>query len=346
MPREPAQARYAAVRRILSAPRVARLRALVQVQQDYMFLARQYLRAADFHHSRALYEKAQLYFGPALAGFRMLYGDRRPMADAVSDVDGGVGLWTHHINEMHDLEMRVALARASLTRAPADVAAAQAVLERNHDALLDVAAEQVSDGRDPCDVDDRPGLAALGEACRTENSLQRRLGDYWLARARLDLLIAADPETYGRPAAQQGWPNDASFDKALALIAWERRRDGRSDLYPRYTGEDDAEVELRLWHADLFARLARSLAARVTDWRGQEGYDARALRDAALNEFAAAARIAVPSRSAGRFRQAATGFLQAATAVPGPPGDAALEREGAYFRLLLADLDRIVAARP
>ncbi len=324
----------AAQRRLTASAPIRRLRALVTAQQNYMFLAQQYLRAADLYRSRALYEKARLYFAPALAGFRLLYGDRAAMADALSQTESWLGLWNHHINRMHALEARLAITQAEFTHAAADIAAAEAMLTRQADPVLALGVERAAEGKEPCDdVGDEPRLAPLARACDQENSFATRLLDFSVARARLDLLTANARDV-------------RSFDQALILLDLER---GRSTgwIWPRFRAVDEAEVALRLAHADLLDRLAGVRAAEATMESGQAAYDVSVLRSLALAELARAAEIARPGQVPTRFRRIAARFLEIAAHLPrGDRADPVAAREAAYFRTVPANLDQIALGEP
>lgn len=315
--------------------------------QNFLFLAQNYLRAADFHQSHALYAKARIYAAAALAGLAApLPGDSEDRP-----------------NELRDLEMRLALVRAGFTRSPADIAAAQAVLDRNYDPTLAAGAARAEDG-DPCELGDRPDPEGLRAACNDENDFRGRLTDYWTAQARLDLLKAADPGLFDlrtvRPAPNgssfvprgegatvptDDWPQPDAFGHAIRLLARQR-----PDMIPeqarRYDNIDDAVVLLHLLRADLFAR--RAAATPVPDPDSQAAYRARELRDAALFDLSEALRIAGPAEQAGRFRQLATRYLEI-VAIPSAEriaGNPVHEREAVFLRMALDNLDRIIAARP
>jgi hypothetical protein len=334
--------------RLLSRSRpVRRLGELMLARQNFLFLAQNYLRAADFHQSRALHGKALTYAAAALAGSTVLPPEEsqgRP-------------------NELPDLEMHLALVQAGFTRSPADIAAAQAVLDRHYDPTLLAGAARAEDG-DPCELGDRPDPEGLQAACRDESDFRGRLTDYWIAQARLDLLKAADPDHFdfrtARPApngsfyvprgeggtvAADAWPRPQAFDYAIRLLA-RQRPDMAPEQARRYDHIDDAEVLLHLLRADLFAR--RAAAPPVPDPDSQAAWRARELRDAALFDLSEGLRIAGPAEHAGRFRQLATRYLEIA-AIPSSEriaADPVQEREAVFLRATLDSLDRIVAARP
>lgn len=345
---------HAGADRLLSRSRpVQRLSALTIARQNFLFLAQNYLRAADFHQSRALYAKAQLFAGAALAGFVP-----RPLGSVPDDAPFAEA-WP---NELRDLEMSLALVQAGFTRTPADIATAQAVLDRNYDPTLSAGAERAEDG-DPCELGDRPDPTGLQAACHDENDFRGRITDYWAAQARLDLLKAADPAHFdfrtarapqnGSAYAPHGEggtvpaddiPQPGSFDHALRLLARQRQ-----DIFPerarRYDTIDDAVVLLRLLRADLYAR--RAAVTPVPEPGGQAAYRATELRRNALFDLAEALRIAGPAEQAGRFRQLAARYLEIAAIPPAPySAEPIEERQAVFLRNTLDNLDRVIAVRP
>ena len=285
------------------------------------------------------------------------------MVDAVSEAEGRIGLETRHINEMRDLEMRAAIMTAQLSRAPADLEAAARVMDRNYDGVLRQAADHAGDWGDLCDNPGEGALAAVAAACRDENAFRRRVVDFWRNQAHLDLLMAADADHYAPSrrfsqtsgsgfvrreagAPDPDWSTPYSFDAAMALLEASRGESALARVH-RFDGGAEAMAALLLAHADAYARQADSIRRRGdrrSDWEAEQR------ETAALQDLWHAEQFAPSADTPGRFRQVAERYVAIEAGIQArhaaDPEDErrvnpAIARQAAYFRTVLAELDRI-----
>jgi hypothetical protein len=313
--------------------RFERLLRLSDAQAAYAFLADQYLRAAEFYGSAALFQVAEGHFRPALAGFRVLYQDARIAMAESSDAANQLGLQAMQVNRMRDLEMRMAVMRARLTGSASDMGAAFAVMEANHDPALQQALEEAyQHGDNFCDTVDREDLAAMAKACEEENSFPLRVINYWRNRAALELLEGGEPPAHRRPRDP--------FESLKQLLGRLDIEGGVAGLGSWRRQPDETLIGLLLIRADRAADRARTV----------EGAEAADAVSSALGDLKDAGRPAPPSETPGRFRQIAHRFLALYDWAWNHPDPQVREevrrpstwaREAAYFQAVLPRLDQI-----
>ena len=282
------------------------------------------------------------------------------------EIGNALILRQHHPGEIQDVAIRLAIMAARLSRDPADIDAAARLLDANFSPVLRLAAENAERQGDFCDNGDSEDLAAIRAVCREEGDFSRRFTRFWRNQAMVDLLMAADPDHYGErprgppsatsgaswapapadPAAGRNHPNVQSFSFAISIL--ERGRLESELNGTVYGGDEEDIVALYLARADLFAALAQR-ARRPNDPRAADA--AADFLVGALGDLARAARLVEAARHPGRFRQIATRFLALVDAYEadraraleadyrGP--NAGYARQAAYFRTVLAALDRM-----
>jgi hypothetical protein len=337
-------------------PRIRRLQTLIGAQDHYLFLARQYLRASEFYRSPALLAEARRYFAAVRDSARLLHAGGQGPDAALRDflhIAAPVPL------EIRDVETRLAIHAARLGGDADAVDAAQALVNAGFDPVLRLAAGQLAHFGDFCDSvqDDEDRLAPIQTACEADNDFQRRLAYFWRNQAMLDLLMAADPVHYverpgGPPSAATAAafvrraagagtdapdPRDAwsgSVETALAIFDPERAANMPN---PNFVGPNEEQVALHVATADMYARLAGPPPAGRVD-----------LLRTTMRALVTVTRLAPAAGHPGRFRQAAARFLallgpyEAARRREGRDGpDVEIARQAAYFRVVLAVLDRI-----
>jgi hypothetical protein len=310
-----------------------RLRSMIDVRNDYTFLAGQYLRAAEFYGSPGLLARARRYAAPALDAMRITRA--LAAADVAAKLDGVSPLESGDYRDLDasDLEMRMAVVSASLSSDPEDLAAAETVLASYDEPFYKVAASEAFDHGDGfCDIGERSDLADYAKACES-GDFDKKAITWWRYRAQLDLLGTGPPDLLD------------SFYTATHLIERDYAAHNSQQYRPRYDTAADQIVTLHLACAEAFIR-----SANPNPWASSATNSNAAIQslDAALNELSLAERSAPASQTPGRFRQIATRFLSirarlAALEKPGRyPG---LERQAAYFSAVLASLDDIALGR-
>lgn len=325
---QPQGVNYSAQARFVEASRpIQRFETLVATREKYIFLATQYLRAAEEFGLLALLDKADLYLRAAVAGSDFLGPlETRPPVQNVL-------YFNLHTYITDDLEMRAAVLRAALTRNAADLARAETVVESKARPYFGELAEHAfSHGDDFCDIQsDIEQESQTHQTCVEDDEAQTRVVNQLLARATLDL-VADRENAY------------ATFDLAIRLLDRERLQDrGRCCM----RNADDDIVRLRLAHVAYLQRLLSrpedpGHANHVGNWQQ------------ALTDLETAERLTPAHLAPGRLRRIALAWLAL-----WPLGDALLrteenqhvwpnampERQGyaAYLRSLLASLDAIAA---
>jgi hypothetical protein len=335
---------------------------LIEAHRDLVFLAGQYVRAAEFYRSASLLARARAYFMAAQANRALLHGGA---PDSASGPGGSVfnflGLDESPPGELDDIEWRLAILTARISGDASDVDAAARIADRNFTPVLRLAAERSDRQGDFCDNGEGDGLDPIRAVCREENNFLRRFTRFWRNQAMVDALMAADPRHFApRPigphsnlsgssyvrgkaeAASGEQPSLESFEFAITIL--ERGRlESRINGWP-YGGTDDDLVALYLARAELYVRLAGAARAR-----GDAG-DAADQLLGALSDLGRALRHAPPFDTPGRFRQIATLYLQLAPDLEklrreesgGRQGDdPGRARQAAYLAKVLASLDRI-----
>jgi hypothetical protein len=285
------------------------------------------------------------------AGLEVLFrGARVANADFDTGTNGILQPHTHRINQIHDLDMRIAILRARLSRDPADIDAAATVLQRNFDAVLATAADNAEEhSGEFCEFHGEPDqdrLSTLERACDEENSLAARTVNFWRNRAHLDLVMAADPAHY-EPQPRQRWEDGSAFARTAA---------GSNDIESRgwITSFNTAERLLRnggfrgipaswdelplllLARADLHARWARALGD------SRQSYPAIEQTGRALDYLASAAEITPAHRYPALYRRIAETYLRLWDAPSGDSNDS--WRDSTDRRRLAVLLRRTLAA--
>ena len=310
-----------------------RLRSMIDVRNDYTFLAGQYLRAAEFYGSPSLLARARRYAAPALDAMRitrtLAAADVAAKLDTVSPLESG----DYRDLASSDLEMRMAVVSASLSRDPEDLAAAATVLTSYYVPFYKVAADEAfSHGDSFCDIGERSDLADYAQACKSDN-FERRAIAWWRYRAQLDLLGTGAPDLLD------------SLYTTTRLIERDYAAHHDQQYRFRYDAAADQIVTLHLASADAFIRSASPEAGGWTNGGGDAAIQSL---DAALNELSLAERSAPASQTPGRFRQIATRFLSIRArraALENPEYYLGFERQAAYFSAVLAALDDIALGR-
>jgi hypothetical protein len=311
--------RSAATRRLQRNRSVARAAELIEAHDDFIELTQQYLRAAEYYESAALLAKAETYWPAVQAGLDILFRGA-PIANADFDAgtDNQLEPSTHRINQIHDLDMRLAILRARLSRNPADIDAATVVMRRNFDPVLATAeqnAEQHSG--EICEFDGEARdeeMRALERACDAENSLAVRIVNFWRNRAHLDLLMAADPAHYV-PRREQRREDGSSFARRTTAsvdgqsLGWidsfETAEQLLADGPSRGMHDRWEELPLLLLaRADLHARLAQ--AHRGSSQR----YAAGDQTEMALDHLAEAEQVTPAHRHPALYRRIAISYLR------------------------------------
>ncbi|MFA6113936.1 MAG: hypothetical protein WC729_08080 [Sphingomonas sp.] len=310
-------------------PAVRRVFTRRETTESFILLAGQYLRAAEFFSSATLLDKAAIYLKPPGETLRVTAGDASiAMAD-----DSDVPLPPYRVNEVRDFEMRAAILKARLSRAPADLAAAKAMLDAKDVALLRKAAENAYENGDGvCDVGDEEHLAEIKKACDDENDFEGRVLRYWRARAQLDLL--------GDGPVQQ---RARGFELAMKLLMHKLRApwEAAQNSIREQAADDLAALLLQRFEAENAAAdtVANSNPVLADD-------EQRRQRSYALGFLIRAERFAPPTENASRFRQIAERYLTVWRALgPDPSAQgmlpAGLAREAAYLERVLSALPQI-----
>lgn len=329
---QPPGLNYSVRGRFTAASRpIQRLEALIETRERYLYLARQYLSAAEEFGSLTLLDTAEGLLAPAVAGATFLapLENQPPVA--------GILHFNLQTFRADDLEMRAAVLRARLIRTPEAMAQAEIVVQakaRPHYYRLGELA--FSGGEDFCDISDGAGdRESVEAACAAdEDALQERVVSYFLARAMLDLVV--------RPAAVRDSDNPAT---AMRLLNMERLPDRGRCCY--YRSADDLR-RLRLAIAESRRRLLTG-AAPMPD-----GYSSTYAWSEALDDLREAERLSRPFEAPARFRRIAEAWLtlwrQGETLFSREDYDPPFSiespernRYATYLRRTLASLDAIAA---
>jgi hypothetical protein len=231
------QSHAEAERRLRAQPAVQRLLLLIGQWEGATLLADTHLRAAEFFRSEALLRKAER-FVPAVVD-----------AEAALRKVGGSGLaeqmeWLGARDlavDAADLEIRLAVLRASLRRTPATLAAADAVLARHATpALLRAEDEE----RAPCNAGEMQGFLGPDDPACEGRGLNRVAVSYWTARGLLELARGSANGTYTartviasllEPGERWAtWP-ERYHDRLLELLLAEADADRAASLEPLET---------------------------------------------------------------------------------------------------------------
>jgi hypothetical protein len=307
---------------------------LLAAYRNYVFVAGEYLRGAEFYRSRALLDRARAWFDPASQAFAALRMQAAADRAEKLEVRSYLSLDDYVARLSTELEMRAAVVRAALTRDAGDIAHADAVLKSFENPFYKIAGDEAfNHGDDFCDIGDRPDLAEYRDACDSGNFAHEAV-TWWRYRARLDILAEQDPDRLR---------NLSSAYTALCLL--QRLEESRSDPNAMWHYAEDIEKRavLHLARADALLRLA--------DEAGTARRRAELLASAAI-ALAVPERLTPPSEQPQRFRGIATRFLTLFERMQALPDDApyvrdaSLVRKAIYFRAVLDRLDAIALARP
>lgn len=349
--------RSARERRVRDAPSVRRAVKAAGAYSQYVELAGAYVRAAEIYGSARLLVKAELYFAPAQAGDALVSEWETQAASAVGNF---VQVSSRRSKEVADLEMRIPILRARLSRSAHDFESAAGAMTRRYEPVFETAADNARDhSGEFCEIDGESKveeISALELACDDEHGLRLRTMDFWRNRAHLDLLMAGDPVRfepvpYHRPVAGSGFvrrsapaadakPGGSFF--AFETAAWLLRN---RDVKER--GEGPAPLDGA--GIDLFSLLlARSeMHARRSSGPGGDSDEI----GPALDYAAQAAQLVPPHDAPALFRQASESWL-ALWARAGTSSDAShrqradRSRFAAYLRSTLESLDSIALGEP
>jgi hypothetical protein len=350
--------RTAATRRLWTNRSVRGASDLIAAHDDFIDLTQQYLGAAEYYESPALLAKAQNYWPAVQAGLEILFrGARVANADFEAEPSDLLQAHTYRINQIHDIDMRLAILRARLSRTPTDIDSAAVVMRRNFDSVLATAEQNAQEhSGEICEFhgDAQSGdLKALEQACDEENSLAVRTVNFWRNRAHLDLLMAGDPEhyevreqqrredgsTYARRAtsggvATRGWVS--SFETAEQLLTGGTSR----GIHDRW----EELPLLLLARSELHARLAHALAASTSP------RDADEQTEMALDYLAEAAQVTPAHRRPALYRRIASTYLRLWDTPAGSDGRSGRRsadriRLAVLFRTTIASLEAITLGR-
>jgi hypothetical protein len=338
-------------RRLAKSSSVRRAAEMVAGYSRYVELAGAYARSAELYGSKRLLEKAELYFAPARAGLAVLFADG---TDPNANLDHMVYAPSHDLGAVLDLEMRIPILRARLSRAPNDLDQAAAAVDRRDDPVFETAAETAREhSGNFCETDGEAQderTRTLERACDEQSNLPRRTMEFWRNRAHLDLLMAADPKHFA-PASHSRAETGSEFARrpepvpgakperripSFEIAAWLLRnhRVGAWDERPFWSGTENLELySLLLARSEMHSR--RRPEAGDSDETGQ-----------ALDFAAQAARLIPPHDSPALFARAAAAWLNLWA---GAGGSEAMPywrlgergRFAAYLRANLATLDSI-----
>jgi hypothetical protein len=323
---------YEAARRALERHlTIRRVRDLTGARQRFLFLATQYVRAAEVYGSAAFLARANAFYAPVRDSFAQVQAP---------DAEDRLGIGPNENNRLNELAMRLAVATARIGGRAADWGTAEIVVENIGTPTVRLAgAHAYENGAEFCDMESRADLAPVREACREDaERLERDATNYWVSRAELDLL--SDP-----PSPDDAEAESESHRNAQRLL--ERSRQGG------FLGElsRDRRIQFSLARTNQLARAMHSAAARGTPGAR---YDAARLGDEALFALVDVERLAPPPWAPAWFRRIAEPYLAIAADLDAlraaePESDrttTADPRTTAYFRHTLAALDAIAVGDP
>ncbi len=320
----PEGANYSAPHRFLaSRPRYRALERLINERDTYAWLAETYLKAGERFGSARFQAKAATFADALVSSARF--------AEPLEDTAPARGLLTFNLDpgRGETLQVRAAILRAEISRAPQDISAARALLAAlDRPVYARAAMVAYSGGEDFCDISSGwAGVEEVEAACR-EDGFAARVISYWLARAALDLISDAGPHTPTAPDLL----HQTSFDAATQLLPEQRAvgcltcpRGGRSN-------------ELRRLFMLRAAYHRRQLGLEA---RGANGDDDH--RFDALQSLRSAERLTPAYEMPAQFRSIAEAWLSvwrlqdASDEAPSP----AEQRYAAHLQALLAGLPAI-----
>ena len=316
--------------------------ALATRAYGYQFIAKEYIRAADFYNSPALLARARPYADEAIAVAQLLRPEQ-PDASICSPQDSRCAerwatlriAFEDLITRLDpDLDMHRAVVSARLGGTESDFTAARAVFAQHNDPNYAIAAEEAyQHGDDFCDIGDRDDLAAWKTACE-DNNFERAAMTYWHYRARFDQ--AADA------AGLAGIGAAPATEIALRLWHAEIARSFDGSLpEPRFGPTSQRITELRFGQAEALLGEARSARQRG------DGQYSRV-----LTTLWASAYLVQGSDHPGWLRRIGTRYLQAIgemrerDRITGEPAELRPDilRHEAWFKAILPQLDTLARA--
>jgi hypothetical protein len=297
---------------------IQRFNSLVDAREHYRFLAEQYLRAAEEFGSGALLARAEPYL-LALAASESFLEPLEDLPPAASLLHFNLDIF-----RTDDLRMRTAILKAQLSRSPADIAAAEALLGQMETLPLRSLAEAAfSGGTGFCDIgSDSNDSQALQQFCEADDDAADRAINFAVNRAALDFLGA-------RP------PHEHMVDTAVRLLERVRSHDTNRCCY---RSEDEDLLRLRLASADFHRR-------RFADGLERDDTNSGAWWEA-LTQLREAERLAPPHSAPARFERIARQWLALSETAAGEAharqaSTPQFLRYAAYLRHSLANLDAI-----
>ncbi len=330
--KQPEGLTYSAQWRFMEGSRpIQRLQRLVFAREDYLFLAREYLRSADEFGSSRLLNKADRYLQPVLAGTEFLGANTPQSPEArVLAID-------LHAFRIDDPRLRAAILRARLTGSAHDLSTAVAMADSLEKPLdRRIAETAFSGGDDFCDISSGWSQSEkLKEACEADDSSRDLIVSYWVNRATLDLIA--------KPNLKPTF--DGSDALTIRLLEGEQAAESA-----RCCGASTVEDLTRV----LLAR-ANARATQAESVGDREEFAAISQLREALGDLQMAERLAPPYEQPKRFQRIAqhwlavwdrVGKLEAAAAADRPlrtfPQDA---RYAVYLRQVLANLEEIAEGK-
>lgn len=325
------------VARLRRAPAVALAVASIETNRDFLFLAEQYVLAAEVYDSPDLLARGGTYLDALRVSLAVMFPEAmRDTGSFQADPYGILNPDDRAADTIQDIAIRAAILRARLSRRAEDILAADALVGRSRRPVYEAAARNARDrSGDYCDLEpslDEPERQALQQACDAGIDLKRRTRTYWRNRAHLDLIKGADRIRYGEIRADR---SDAMWN-AEWLLRYDRIHDVTSPSL-RFRPENRELFLLLIALADHHLRLSR--LDRSGDFSPESHFRQ------ALDALVQAERVVPPFEAPARFRQVAEQFLRVWDAPPQPHEEwarASVEniRFAAYLRATLAALDR------
>ncbi|MEA3017346.1 MAG: hypothetical protein QOI38_2068 [Sphingomonadales bacterium] len=301
------------------SPEVRQLDRLIDGAAYHLYLAEFALLAAEEFESLPLLERADRHFR-AISETASWLADpavARPLAGLFDD--------EFETFRVAELRMRIAVWRAHLTRAPADIARAETLVTAAEGPGYRRLAESFMGGRDACAIDPEAEWEAANDACNAQQNLQGRVASWIANRAKLDLVIGSEDR------------RDYNLAQQLLLRGW-----GLSSAGCCRPAAADDLLRLRLLDADTHRR---QLDAATED------ADIREHLSAAMFELGQALEVLSPVRTPARFSRIAETWLQLwarAHSRPewsaGPASSVEEQRYAVYLRALLDALPGIATA--
>ncbi|MES2058236.1 MAG: hypothetical protein V4564_20035 [Pseudomonadota bacterium] len=314
---------------------IRRFQELVRARENYIFLARHYLRAAEAFGSATMLATADRYLGPAVAGAEVLTPlEQQPPVE---------GLLSFNLDphQLDHLRARAAIVAAQLRLRPEDIDRARVILQSIERPIYHRLAETAfSGGDDFCDIaqgwNDAEPVAA---ACRADDDMQQKVVDYWIDRAALDLIVAPGGD---RPDAA-----GSSLALATRLLTLEQQPDRSTRCCGRSATED--MLDLLLLSAGAYERRLRATTVNDANAAGENWWRA-------LGALQQAERLARPYEAPARFTRIAGAWLKlwsmSATVFPEPKerlrytGNPDMIRYAGYLATNMAGIAASARAEP